>query len=538
MDPVGLLTVLGLVVAVWALLPDERRLDFRLRLSWWDRSIVVLALVVVHVLSYQSVWDQLGGPALFGPWKWGFNAENTSYLILLAATVYVWWRSRSAGLRSSKITLFREQAERLLYERKYTQLVFVLEAHFAALVRAYEGDHMLPRLRRFLLAAPMPGLTIDASGNLDVVATRPRLWRRLIAPLARPLPTGEDREDAAHDVLRRVLLSRDFVEEIVRVRPYFALDVLRHEFREQWDFVELLVRSLLRNTSSALYFEIENNQNVRSDHRYYLKAQNRFIHFFLADARVAEKLRVYYAFVNFALEELTRLSQDPESDRYRKPLQGYREHEQWRSPLFCVIRWYDIMVAEALHQGIEWHVSLYRLPEITEKILSNLAGRDESRDEHSEWKTPYHYILYEIIRCISAWTESLRFIPPGQKNVTLASENLDHENSNVAKSALLVLGEVFRRVIPSPSVDDWFKAYLLRIALETLRELSGRPATLPFARVMTAALAQGGVFPISNRTEYHKSLRAVLLKVDHVLRMSEGPNQLCKALGIDPLTTG
>ena len=85
MDFQSLLTLFGLLAAVYALLPPERRLDFKLRLDKLDWLILVASGLALHYLAFYTILDGLGLGYSFGPWRWGFNAENTSYVIILTA---------------------------------------------------------------------------------------------------------------------------------------------------------------------------------------------------------------------------------------------------------------------------------------------------------------------------------------------------------------------------------------------------------------------------------------------------------------------
>jgi len=61
-----------------------------------------------------------------GEWKWGFNPENSSYLIILITAIILPKRYIKAPLRKSKIDLFKKLTERLFQEEKYSDLLLII----------------------------------------------------------------------------------------------------------------------------------------------------------------------------------------------------------------------------------------------------------------------------------------------------------------------------------------------------------------------------------------------------------------------------
>ena len=66
-DTSALLTMLGLIAAVWAVVPNTARLGFRLSLNWFDWLVIWAVLLIIHGCFFEPVLTTLGFPAL-GPW--------------------------------------------------------------------------------------------------------------------------------------------------------------------------------------------------------------------------------------------------------------------------------------------------------------------------------------------------------------------------------------------------------------------------------------------------------------------------------------
>lgn len=352
MEPLDLLTIIGLIVAVYAILPKERLLDLRLRLNWIDWVAILLSVILLHYITFYPIFKSLNIAPDLGTWRWGFNPENISYLIILLTALFVWLHSRRARVRRSSILKFRELTERLLMEGKYSDLLFLLELHHNSLFKIYNLDFPISHIRNRLDPnsfgqAFISVHTKDFSSKL--LGLLPMSLRKLLANF---LPSWQKESEAAQDIVHRLLLSSSFISYLCEARPYFVLDLLKHQFHEKNGFLNLYVRGLLSNAHSVLYFEIQENQNLSSYSRYIIDEKNRFIHFFLADAEVANKAAIWKPFGDFTLERLDELWIDPNTDTYNQPIGTYRETDQWYCPIHATIQFFDIMIHEALFQGI------------------------------------------------------------------------------------------------------------------------------------------------------------------------------------------
>ncbi len=522
MDPVALLTILGLVVAVYAIIPPERKLDFRLRLNWLDWTIIIVSIVSIHYILFHPVLSELGIAFDIGDWRWGFDPSNTSYLIILFASIVVFIRTQRAPLRSGKIELFRQLTERLLQEGKYSDLLFFLQHHHKRLFQIYNADLFLPRLRK-KIKPPKTIITIlleeeELHEPRSTIVTRIKnSFLSIGSVIALVLPTGEKGVKIAEDVVRRVFLTEDFVMHMAKTRPYFALDLLTNEFYERKAFLELYVRKLLDCKSSVLYFEIQNNQNLDSSHRYFIDKRNRFITFFLKDVTVAEKLGIWKPFGDYAINHLDILARDSDNDNYNGPLGNYDGDNKWSCPVHTSIQFFKIMIPEALFQGVQWHMWLYYLPHITSKIIRNLSPKPNV-DLDREWPTPYHCLLYEIVAALDDWISAVENVSINQSNIVLKNERIDHENGNIPKSAILAMGQVFYDVIETDSLDIKFKSYLLGIALRTMHKLTIVDKTRPFGNLLKRSIIKGGNQFGSNRKSFQIKLNDALQNIDIVTR--------------------
>ncbi len=71
MDSSSILTMLGLIVAIYAIIPRESKLDLRVRISTADKIVVFISLIIVHYIMFYPILNNMGLKVNFGPWLWG-----------------------------------------------------------------------------------------------------------------------------------------------------------------------------------------------------------------------------------------------------------------------------------------------------------------------------------------------------------------------------------------------------------------------------------------------------------------------------------
>jgi len=513
MDPINLFTVLSVIIAIYALFPTERRLDILLRLGKFDWFLIILTLLWVHFLTFYPIFEGLGIIPSMSILLWGFNMGLASYLMILCSSLIIFIRSTHAVVNRSNIGKFQELTERLLMEKKYSDLLFLLEHHYLGLIKTYHSDYYLPRLRERLL---IPINTIYIESNGKIITRRILQITNLIKEkFAYLLPNSKKEAKKAQDILSRVLLSRDFISYLSKARPYFALDLYRTSFGESTEFISLYINSLLEDTKSIFYFEIKRNQIGLSRHRYVIDERNKFIAYFLKDTKIAYKTSIYKPLGDFVLEMLDNLSKNPNIDLYNQSLGSFSEEGCWDSPIYCVIRFFDLMVTEALFQNIQWHMWLFYLPMIANKIVNNL-NHSLLLGSSVEFPTPYHYLLFDIVETLKNWIELVTEIPTSQSNIVLNNELAEHENDNIPKSAILALSSVIFIIITNESLSMRFKKEIVEMVLRLWHELNSRESTQPFARVLQSSIIEGG---IGNRDNpyYLSRLSQVVSHIDPLL---------------------
>lgn len=515
----GLLTLAGLLVAIYTIVPRAQRLDLKLRLGTLDWSVLIGTFSVVIYLQFYAFFGLIGFAPHLGLWRWGITPQNASFLLLLGAAVLVVLHMRLASLSKKKIFTFRELSEELVRDERYAELISLLEKHLGWLIKIYQTDFCLPRVRERLIQSSWP---IETKRDADTRKNyRLLMWLSdRVAPLTRQfgavLPSYEKEKEAAEDTVRQVLLSRNFVRGMVRNRPYFALNILEVPIHECFDFFNIYISSLLDDPSSILYEEIRNNQNLSSGHRYRIPTSNKLLHYLFTDITVAERLAAWKPVGESVLLELDILGQDRANDSYNRILGDFDVSSKWQSKLFVAVRFFDIMVSEAFHQGIPYHMWLYYFPFFTEKIIRNYTLQNPLLDCYAEWPTRYSYLLYEMVSTLRHWIQGVSDIPTDSSLAILPSPDAPLESKNIPLSSCIALGQCLRFVLGSEAVDNRFKQYLLNIIFRLYFDLRKHNETLGYAVFLRTALRRGGPYEQQNDEAYRAYLITAFQRHDQI----------------------
>ncbi|MGS0824938.1 hypothetical protein ACVBIO_03930 [Shewanella sp. 0m-8] len=284
----GLLTVLALLVAAYSLLSDIKRLDFKLRVSSFDYLMAIGLVGAILLVIYSPVILSFNVIEPIG-WFWGFDEETMSFSCLTALVLLFSWKAAGKKLPSSNFEQWASSSERLLREKKFTELGFLLNKYHEQLFSVIDNQVWYVKAHAFLY--PVPAL-ISLNANPKIPFYKPTIdFVRL--QLAKLFPSNCSKQDAIEQSLSRIFKSKPFVNFLVETYPLIAADASLLRFRDDDEYIRNLFEALISKPSSPLYRELRDNQNCSHTGEYYLDESNPLLNFYLKDIAVAGDLRVY-----------------------------------------------------------------------------------------------------------------------------------------------------------------------------------------------------------------------------------------------------
>lgn len=516
-DTTSLLTILGVVAAVWAIVPPTARLSFRLSLSWWAWLIVLGVILTVHVFVFEDVLRALHLYPVLGPWTWGFDKNGVLYLLFLGLTFYVYLRSRRTHLHRSNLELFDRLAMSLLHARKFEELGVLLAQHLEAAFRIANGSGVRSCLESWLRppTPPMPNFSV-INGKLVADPSRPTLWfidlwHKVRTWLAEALAPSNEPLLRARMLIRALLSSRQLVGYLALAHPYLCLAVMDRAGDLVDDFQDNFFEAMLGNESSVFYAELKNNHNLAGGHRLRIPPENRLVAFYLKDVNVAAQLGVYRSLGEAMLSLID--ADDELTKSLNGPMRTYGEVEAYRCPIFCGIHFFRIMVLEGLHQQTVDHLWLHYVPHFVDHILAR-ARPLEPEDENDEFPTRFCYLLYQLVNVTTDWIEEAAQVT--EDGDQLEEEKTEGRHAYISFQASEALGPVMQSILRSEKLSERLKDELLETMLMSLKRVEAIPRLAPLARAVAKSVvrphgfeARGGyIVDLSNRYDQQ----------DHVLR--------------------
>jgi hypothetical protein len=506
-DTSGLLTILALAAAVWAVVPATTKLRFRLSMTPWDWLVIVGLVGSVHYLVFETILRNVGLYYSFGPWRWGFDKNSTIYSLLFALAAYLLFRTRSPKLARRNLHLFEALFSTHLTMRRYDELAELLKDQAKHVLTIASQPTFRVRLATWL--EPKPAFTIEALLNNEVPQAPGWFgrWcnkaRTKLAKRAR----GENEADVkAMRMLQLLLNAPHLVNHLAVYHPHLCLQILEHPRALRSDFCELFIQAQLADARSQLYHELKHNDNqCGTGHRLHLQAENELLRFFFRDVTVAGKLQVYRPVGEAVCQ---RIDFDAQlAAAYNGPLGYYPEIGKHQCPIYSGIRLFEIMIHEAIHQGLEDHLWLHYLPIFTDKILKQIRAPLPQDQEH-EFPSVFHYLVYSMVSLCADWVEEA-------ENVSAPGEPTVERDQFVSEQAASALGNLIMHVIEA-SLDERFKAYMLEIVLCRLASFQHTVSMKALAHTLETAIIQGNAF--TAKASYRRELLRQYRSLDHVLR--------------------
>ncbi len=422
-DSFIILTILGTIVGVYSILPVHKKLRIGYSFGELEKYIVI-------VLGSALILTSLVNSFVF------FHCENASIII-----------------RGVKI--------KLLFIIDFMQLLFALIIFGVFLSKFFKKKVKIRNKKYFI-------------ERLEELVNE-QYYAPALALIDENYTNIFDSNNYLRTHVERILLDSDFVEQLIKFRPYFGLILIKDEnidnhFKKK--FIDQYLKALLNDNGSILYKEIINNQNLSDSnyHRYRILKTNRLIYTLFSNINLSVRLNVWRPIgeeVINILDKQYKMERDVYNE-YQENFTIYSE-EIFRDPIFVAIRFFDIMVREAIYQKAERYMGLYYYSHFVERICRNYKLNEYSQPD-KEFPNSYSYLLYEIISSLRNWIILI------QKDTTKVQQKLEkidcsHENGNIIKSSIICLSQSIQKIINTSTIPDKFKEYLTHIVFNLYFDL-------------------------------------------------------------------
>lgn len=527
MTPDGFLTFLALLVAVYAVASPLTRLRLRLVGGWFWTIVSPITLLLTLYFQFFDAFKQPCPPMLGAACSSlmlradsSFTPQDIAFLIVLGWMLSALLIHGTSKPGPSSLPTLSRLVDELLVEARYAELLKLVEPHLSLIDRAARRKLRLQRLHDWLAGLRGIGSVeyfirkLDEAGT-DGKSRMPTAVRHAVGRLHVFVPPQRNLEQRAQDILRSIYRADEARRFMVKQRPYAGISLLRLESYERFGFSDRFFGDLIADPGSALYLEIRDQQETRYQSQVFPE-RVRLLHFLFSHAENANALAVWKPVGEDLLRRL-----DPAVDAdYVVHLNGpatHFEQERWSDPVYVGIQFFRLMVDSAAHQGIEWHMWLYYLPLILERLEETYDTSDPLIDETDEFPTRAARLIYEIISALGDFVRLAPDLPEGSPHRRVPGR-FENDNANIPVSAAISLGRCVKTVAMSDRLDDRFAAYMHECVLRDISELPQDENAPGLRGFLVQSMVEGGnTFAAqANNQAYGQRLATLIADADHV----------------------
>ncbi len=384
MEPSDFLTILGLAIAVWTIIPNKERRFILLFFSNFELIILITALLFIH---YLMAFDWLLSNwfpclSLFTVEK-GLPAYAWAYIIALITIAYPILKVNFGYFSSSRINETIALYETFLKESEIDLLTSYIKKYHIDDVRKYlQGMSKLPE-----------------KDTIDRLLRRKTEQDRVYDELIRP-----KRILFASWVYGGIIQNESFVRKAANRYPELfatAFSGMETEEASNEDLVKQYIECLFENKNQLLIQELKvidgTNSSVlhMSDNYDIPILVSLFVH-----TKAAAANNIWYPVGEGALKAL-KYDTDQNDFLIRK-YDSALDSELWNQKIYIAIVYFNYMVRETIYRDSGWHMWLFYFNHFTDSLIDIIPSANDYNG-NSEHPSFAHKMIYEQFSIMRDW---------------------------------------------------------------------------------------------------------------------------------------
>jgi hypothetical protein len=380
------LTILGLVLAVWAIIPSKERRFILLFFSDFEFGILTISLFFIHYLmSFDWLISNWFPSLTFFVINNGLPSTTWAYILALTTIFYPIIKVTFGYFSSSRLKKTITLYETYLKENEIDLLVnYISKYHIADIKKYLQGISNLPHKE-----------------SIDIILRRRTDKEKAYDKLVQP-----QRILFASWVYGHIIQNENFVRKSANKYPDFfaiALSGMKTKESSNEDLVKLFIECLFENKNQLLIQELKIMNGANSSVLKMNKNYNIPILFSLfANTKVAAENYVWYPVGEGTVRSLKHDSEQKEF--LIKEYDYDLESELWNQKIYIALVYFNIMVRETIYRDSEWHMWLYYFRHFTDHLIEIIPTQNEY-EEDSECPSFTHRMINEQFSIMTEWLD-------------------------------------------------------------------------------------------------------------------------------------
>jgi hypothetical protein len=525
----GFITFLGLLAAVYTLVPQETRL--RARFAGALQAMVALsAVTLVLYFQFFDLWGQPCSPLLGSLCErlvieqgGRFSAQDAAFFVVLGWIFVALGIHRFVRPGSDALPALAKLVDQLHYERRYADLLKVVEPLLPLV-----GAGSRRRLRFQQLHDKLLGWRDRKTGIVGLFGKErepepPKhvaFLQRLVGHLAPLIPAQRNAERSGRNVARVLYESEPLRAFMAQERPYFAMDLLAAAPWGGMDFSDQFLKLLVRDQNSVLYQELRQTTVLDwGTSAFRIEPSSRLLTFLFADAKVAERYQVWKPIGDHMLEQLRSSADNEYLSKLNRPIVGdFDDVERWHDPVANGIYFFDVMIRAAASQGVTNHMWLPYMHLVAERLVASYDPSHDDVDQDDEFPTLGSRLLYEALDALGHWVELAIKLPADNPN-TRVPEPSKEPQATIPVTAANSLGRSIAAVAHEDNkLGDLKAGYFHEMVMTDIKHIGEQPNGAAMQRYLIGAVLRGGGSP-NVKQEYLRRLADLYLVADEMLQL-------------------
>jgi hypothetical protein len=439
METSDFLTILGLGLAVWALIPQKQAKFILSFFSKFEIFIFILSLFFIHYLmSFDWVLNTWFPSLSIFTTEKGIPSIIWAYIVSLLVVTYPIIKVAFGFFSESRVKNLIDLYKTYLKESEIDLLVnFINKYHILDIHKYLKGLSNLPKKE-----------------NIDIV-----LRRRTESDWAYEKLTKPKRILFASWVYGNILQNEAFVKNSANKYPeLFAIAFSGMETEKSCNpsLVKLYIESIFESKNYSFIQELK----ILNDSYDSIKERNESIdlpilYSLLSHTIAAKTNNVWYPVGEGAIKSL-KYDEEQKNFLQRKYDSDIKD-DLWNQKIYIAIAYFNYMVRETIYRNNEWHMWLFYYQYFL-KHLIKLIPSDNEYDMDSSYPSFIHFVIEEEFTIMLEWLQL----------------SIEQNNDNRVIDTVRCLGNCISQICEAnnTSVSENFKSYLIDLVLSKYFDFS------------------------------------------------------------------
>lgn len=380
------LTILGLALAVWAIIPSKERRFILLFFSRFEIGVFIVLLLFIHYfISFDWLIENWFPCLAVFTIERGIPSNTWSYIIALTTIFYPIIKVSFGYFSSRRLKDMIALYETYLKENEIDLLVgYIKKYHIDDIKEYLQGISHLPQKE-----------------SIDIILRRrtdkDKTYEKLVEP---------QRFRFASWVYGHIIQNETFIRKAANKYPeLFATAISGMETKEasNQDFVKLYIQCLFETKNQMLVQElkimngtnssvIKRNENIEIPILFSL----------FAHTKAAAENYVWYP---VGEETVKSLKHDESQKEFLiKKNDHDLEAELWNQKIYLAIVYFNYMVRETIYRDSEWHMWLFYFRHYNDLLIEIIPSKNDY-DGDSEYPSFAHKMIYEQFSIMTDWLD-------------------------------------------------------------------------------------------------------------------------------------